>query len=79
MGGYAVGAFANDGEAGKFETYTCEQCDVKTLEELEDGRFTDDHVWKWFRYRREEVGACFEDEDFNENTQKCEIIEELSK
>lgn len=63
--------------AGGFNPYTCTRCNVKTLDELEDGRFTDDQVWKWFRYRREEIGACFEDEEFNGTTQKCELIEEL--
>lgn len=64
---------------GGFNPYTCKQCDVKTLEELGDGRFTDDQAWKWFRYRREEIGACFEDEQFNDEAQKCELVEALNK
>lgn len=64
---------------GGFNPYTCKRCDVKTLDELEDGRFTDDQAWKWFRYRREEIGACFEDEEFNEAAQKCELIDEFNK
>lgn len=63
---------------GGFNPYTCESCDVRTLDELEDGRFTDDQAWKWFKYRREEIGACFEDETFNEAMQKCELLEDLS-
>lgn len=62
---------------GGFNPYTCNACNVKTLDELEDGRFTDDQAWKWFRYRREEIGACFEDEDYNNKTRKCELIDEL--
>lgn len=64
-----------------FNPYTCEGvrggCGFKTLEQLENSFLTDDQAWKWFRYRREEIGACFEDENFNENTQKCELIEDL--
>lgn len=60
-----------------FNPFKCKKCSVKTLSELHDGRFTEDQAFKWFRYRRAEIGECFEDEVYNPYTKRCVLISDL--
>lgn len=38
----------------------------KTLEELDELPLSDQDRWTWLRYRRAEIGVCFEDEYLDE-------------
>lgn len=46
------------------------------LEQLEqEPKRNADRIYKWLRYRRNELGVCFEDERFDENLDRCVVIE----
>lgn len=64
---------------GGFNPFTCSVCDVKSAEELDDGRFSEDQAWKWFKFRSLEVEACYEDEVFDEATHRCVAIKDVAK
>lgn len=38
--------------------------DFANAEEFDRSDLTEAQAWKWLKYRREEIGACFEDESF---------------
>lgn len=47
--------------------------DFKNVDDFEQSKeLNDDQKWKWLRYRRAEIGICFEDEFLNAEGQ-CEI------
>lgn len=47
--------------------------DFKNADDFEQSKeLNDDQKWKWLRYRRAEIGICFEDEFLNAEGQ-CEI------
>lgn len=55
---------------GGFNPYSVE---FKSTDDFEQSlELNADQKWKWLRYRRAEIGICFEDEFLNDNG-KCEL------
>lgn len=55
---------------GGFNPYSV---DFKSVDDFEQSlELNADQKWKWLRYRRAEIGICFEDEFLNDNG-KCEL------
>ena len=55
---------------GGFNPYTV---DFKSADDFEQSlELNADQKWKWLRYRRAEIGICFEDEFLNDKGQ-CEL------
>lgn len=56
--------------AGGFNPYSVDFVDADQFEKSVE--LNADQKWKWLRYRREEIGICFEDEFLNAKGQ-CEL------
>ena len=55
---------------GGFNPYSVDFVDADQFEKSVE--LNADQKWKWLRYRRAEIGICFEDEFLNANG-KCEL------
>lgn len=50
----------------------------ESVEEFDaDTDLTDEQAWKWLRYRRAELGVCFEDEEFDSVAGVCVVVDGL--
>lgn len=58
-----------------FNPYAVEFENVEAFDA--DTKLTDDQAWKWLRYRRAELGVCFEDEEFDSVAGVCVVADGL--
>lgn len=56
--------------AVRFNPYAVDFADADDFEKSD--KLNPDQAWKWLRYRRAEIGICFEDEFLNDQGQ-CEL------
>lgn len=67
---WLLGAEALNSADG-FNPYSVEFASVEAFDA--DTKLTDDQAWKWLRYRRAELGVCFEDEEFDSVAGVCVV------